>query len=211
MENDVFVTVGKECVCQTEEKKSIFITSVFVVTSREMAQERVGGLQAKYPDATHHCYAYVLKSGYKRSNDDGEPSGTAGTPILNVIEHLGLCNTLVVITRYFGGIKLGAGGLVRAYSSSAAQALRCAGKSLYTLGAKGAVEVDYDDHALVERYLLSIGVTIIGKNFGSGVEITFTTAHDWDEIEATVTDMCRGGAICELKERIYIKMNDIEE
>ena len=128
MDKDTFITVGEECTYEFEEKKSIFIASVFVVTSKEQAQARVDELKQKYYDATHNCYAYVLRDGaYRKFSDDGEPSGTAGMPILNVIERLSLCNTLVVVTRYFGGIKLGAGGLVRAYSTAAAEVLTKAG------------------------------------------------------------------------------------
>ena len=212
MFDESFITVGKECTTEFTEKKSIFISSVFVVTSQQEAEERVSMVRAQYPDATHHCYAYVLKQGaYRRFNDDGEPSGTAGMPILNVIDHLGLCNTLVVVTRYFGGIKLGAGGLVRAYSTGAAQVQTEAGKSIYVKGTRGVIEVDYDDHAIVERYLLANGVVIENKNFAGGVEMTVKMSNSWDEIADAVTDMCRGGAICEMLEHVYVKKDDINE
>ena len=211
MDKDTFITVGEECTYEFEEKKSIFIASVFVVTSKEQAQERVDDLKQKYYDATHNCYAYVLRDGaYRKFSDDGEPSGTAGMPILNVIERLSLCNTLVVVTRYFGGIKLGAGGLVRAYSTAAADVLTKAGKSIYVKGSKGIIDVDYDNLGLVERYLNSNGVTINGKTFGNGVTISVTTNKPWEEIENTVTDICAGGAICELEGNVWVKQSDID-
>ena len=211
MDKDTFITVGEECTYEFEEKKSIFIASVFVVTSKEQAQERVDDLKQKYYDATHNCYAYVLRDGaYRKFSDDGEPSGTAGMPILNVIERLSLCNTLVVVTRYFGGIKLGAGGLVRAYSTAAADVLTKAGKSIYVKGSKGIIDVDYDNLGLVERYLNSNGVTINGKTFGNGVTISVTTNKPWEEIENTVTDICAGGAICELECNVWVKQSDID-
>ena len=211
MDKDTFITVGEECTYEFEEKKSIFIASVFVVTSKEQAQERVDELKQKYYDATHNCYAYVLRDGaYRKFSDDGEPSGTAGMPILNVIERLSLCNTLVVVTRYFGGIKLGAGGLVRAYSTAAADVLTKAGKSIYVKGSRGTIDVDYDNLGLVERYLNSNGVTINGKTFGNGVTISVTTNKPWEEIENTVTDICAGGAICELEGNVWVKQSDID-
>lgn len=211
MDKDTFITVGEECTYEFEEKKSIFIASVFVVTSKEQAQARVDELKQKYYDATHNCYAYVLRDGaYRKFSDDGEPSGTAGMPILNVIERLLLCNTLVVVTRYFGGIKLGAGGLVRAYSTAAAEVLTKAGKSIYVKGSKGVIDVDYDNLGLVERYLNSNGVTVNAKTFGNGVTISVTTNKPWDEIENTVTDICAGGAICELEGNVWVKQSDID-
>ena len=211
MDKDTFITVGEECTYEFEEKKSIFIASVFVVTSREEAQERVDALNKKYADATHNCYAYVLRDGsYRKFSDDGEPSGTAGMPILNVIERLSLCNTLVVVTRYFGGIKLGAGGLVRAYSTAAADVLTKAGKSIYVKGSKGVIDVDYDNLALVERYLVGNGVVINNKNFGNGVSISVTTNKPWEEIDNAVTDICAGGAICELESEVWVKLSNIE-
>lgn len=209
MDNDTFITIGEERSFEFEEKKSVFIANAFVVQSVEEAENAVLKIKKRYPDATHHCYAYVLKSGsYRRFNDDGEPSGTAGMPILNVIEHLALSNTLVVVTRYFGGIKLGAGGLVRAYSTAAAQVLTKAGKSVYVKGSNGTVEVDYDDYAMVERYLASKNVIINNKVFGNGVEMTVTTSLDWNIMENDITDMCRGGALCEFIKNVYVKQND---
>ncbi len=212
MDSDAFITIGDECTCKFEEKRSVFIASAFVVQTVQDAEDAVASVKTQYPDATHHCYAYALRTGaYRRFNDDGEPSGTAGMPILNVIERLSLSNTLVVVTRYFGGIKLGAGGLVRAYSSAAAQVLTKAGKSIYVKGSQGSIEVDYDDLAIVERYLLSRNVKIDNKKFGNGVEMLVTTSLDWNTIENDVIDMCRGGALCEFIRNVYVKQDDVCE
>lgn len=102
-----------------EVKKSQFIAALAHVNSREQALEVISGARQRYPDARHHCWAYVIKSGTSAAmSDDGEPSGTAGKPILSVIQHKGISEIVVVISRYFGGVKLGAGGLVRAYSGA---------------------------------------------------------------------------------------------
>lgn len=106
--------------------KSRFIAWLRPVQSREQALAVVEEARTRYPDASHHCYAYLLgdpASAQAAMNDDGEPSGTAGKPIFNVIQHKGMSDVLVVVTRYFGGVKLGAGGLVRAYAAAAESVL----------------------------------------------------------------------------------------
>lgn len=206
MQESGFTTINNTSEIRYTEKKSVFIAAAFTVQSDAQVQEKLAQVRRAYPDATHHCYGYVLMSGgIKRFSDDNEPSGTAGMPILNVIEKSGLCNTLVVVTRYFGGIKLGAGGLVRAYSTAASQALAAAERAVYIPGSRGVIEVDYDDFGAVERMLLQSGCTITGKSFGSGVSIVLETGCDWDKLAKDVSDMCRGGAICEFSEHIYIK------
>ena len=110
-----------------EEKKSLFHAHAALAESREMAMQVLTTQQIQYPDARHHCWAYLLGAPEQpvslASNDDGEPSGTAGKPMLNVLQHNDIGDVMVVISRYFGGVKLGAGGLVRAYSRATAMAL----------------------------------------------------------------------------------------
>lgn len=119
--------VPKDCLETTYEiKKSRFITRLFSVTNREQAMQALEQARIDYPDARHHCWAYQIgppnSPGTAAMSDDGEPSGTAGKPILNVIQHKDLGDVMVIVIRYFGGIKLGAGGLVRAYSQATQQA-----------------------------------------------------------------------------------------
>lgn len=111
------------------EKKSKFISYVQPVYSEEEALQFLGRIRKKHYDATHNCYAYVLGEtmNVQRSSDDGEPSGTAGLPILEVLRKEELTNSIVIVTRYFGGIMLGAGGLIRAYSEGAARGIKTAG------------------------------------------------------------------------------------
>jgi len=110
-----------------EIKKSKFIAFAAFADSREAAMSHLEMVRQQYPDARHHCWAYLLGSPHTPTSlamaDDGEPSGTAGKPILNVLQHKGIGDVMLIVTRYFGGIKLGAGGLVRAYSASAQQAM----------------------------------------------------------------------------------------
>lgn len=115
-------TVCGESKAEITVERSRFLAVAAGVTDEKQAAEFVAGVAKRFYDATHNCYAFSV-GGAKRFSDDGEPSGTAGKPILNVIEQKKLVNTAVVVTRYFGGVKLGAGGLVRAYSNAAAAAL----------------------------------------------------------------------------------------
>ena len=112
-----------------EIKKSIFITHILPVNSEEEAQQALADLRKKYKDATHNCYAWRINAEriLEKSGDDGEPQGTAGHPMLHVLQMRKLTNVLAVVTRYFGGIKLGAGGLIRAYGRSVSEAIDQAG------------------------------------------------------------------------------------
>ena len=114
-------TIEKQETSELVEKKSKFIANIFYVSTTQEAEEKLEQIRKKYYDARHNCYAYrVIEDGniIDRSSDDGEPSGTAGAPMLNILKKENLCNVLVIVTRYFGGILLGTGGLVRAYSQS---------------------------------------------------------------------------------------------
>ena len=119
MEN--FLTIQEEEQTQVVEKKSRFIAEIYPVTNIQEVQNKIKEIKKKYYDAKHHCIAYrIIEEGrvIERASDDGEPSGTAGLPMLNILKGNKLCNVLVVVTRYFGGILLGTGGLVRAYSEA---------------------------------------------------------------------------------------------
>ena len=115
-------TIDKNIINEITINKSRFITLIYKVTNISEINETLNNLKKEYKDATHYCYAYIIGN-TKRFNDDGEPKSTAGMPILGVLENKKLDNVLAVVIRYFGGIKLGAGGLVRAYSSSVSEAL----------------------------------------------------------------------------------------
>ena len=119
MEN--FLTIQEEEQTQIVEKKSKFIAEIYPVTNIQEVQNKIKEVKKIYYDAKHHCIAYrIIEEGriIERASDDGEPSGTAGAPMLNLLKGNNLCNVLVVVTRYFGGILLGTGGLVRAYSEA---------------------------------------------------------------------------------------------
>ena len=123
----MILTIAKDIRVEQVIQKSRFLCSLKKVATEEEAQAFLRAVKKEFWDATHHCSAYVIDEAVKRSSDDWEPSGTAGIPMLNVLRKQGLTGVAAVVTRYFGGIKLGAGGLARAYGGSVAQAVAAAG------------------------------------------------------------------------------------
>ncbi|MEK7344167.1 MAG: YigZ family protein [Pseudomonadota bacterium] len=153
-------------------KKSRFIACVEPVTGREEAQARVAQLKAAHPDAAHVCWA-LLAGGQSAANDDGEPGGTAGRPMLEVLRHHDLEGVMASVVRYFGGVKLGAGGLVRAYTDAVAQALLTAEKIPRVKQAQLACSVPYALEGLVRRELELAGASLLDVQHGSVVRLRF--------------------------------------
>jgi len=144
----MFKTIKEDSSAEVVEKKSKFIANIFYVESREEAEERIKEVNKKYHDARHNCYAYriVTDDGIvEKASDDGEPFGTAGAPMLNILSKNNLANVLVVVTRYFGGILLGTGGLVKAYSSACALSLEKAGVVERNIADLYKIEINYTD------------------------------------------------------------------
>ena len=155
------------------EKKSKFISTVRPVTCEQEALDFLQEMRSKYSDATHNVYAYVLSSGTARFSDDGEPHGTAGKPILDVITGSGVTNVLITVTRYFGGVLLGTGGLVRAYSTSARDALMSAQRVLMCACTQFDICCDYGNFDRLTRLISECGGMIQNTNFTDKVEIDF--------------------------------------
>lgn len=150
--------------------KSKFITLIYKVENIEKVNEILKELKEKYSDATHHCYAYVLEN-TKKACDDGEPSGTAGMPILNVLDNKCLNNILAVVVRYFGGVKLGAGGLVRAYSNAVSKTLDAAEIVPIIKEVKIKIEFDYSNVNNVNYILKDYKITY--KEFDTNIIYEF--------------------------------------
>lgn len=152
------------------EKKSEFISYVARIETEDEAKEFISSIKKKHADATHNCYAYIIKgTEIARFSDDGEPQGTAGMPILEVIKREGLVGVCVVVTRYFGGILLGAGGLVRAYAKGAKLGIEKAGVAEFCQHLTFDFEVSYSDYEKVLRDLDKNGVLCSGTDFGENV------------------------------------------
>ena len=153
-------------------KRSRFIACVEPVTGREAAQARVAQLRAEHPDAAHVCWA-LLAGGQSAANDDGEPGGTAGRPMLEVLRHQDLQGVLATVVRYFGGVKLGAGGLVRAYTDAVAQALLGANKIPVVRRVHLACSVPYALEGLVRREVEQAQAELLQVGHGSVVTLHF--------------------------------------
>ncbi|HHW71188.1 MAG TPA: YigZ family protein [Clostridiales bacterium] len=192
-----YFSIGKRATQELLINKSRFIGDVFHVVSEDEALENIQSIRDTYPDATHHCYAYYIgvDSIIKRFNDDGEPSGTAGMPILQVIEQREIENVLVVVTRYFGGIKLGAGGLVRAYSKTTAKTLDKAGRVWMELCDKGILTIEYEYLGSVEYFLNQNNIPILDTIYEDKVYIYVISPQPWDELVQRVNDICNGTLI----------------
>jgi len=153
-------------------KKSRFIACIEPMPGREEAQARVSELKAAHPDAAHVCWA-LLAGGQSAANDDGEPGGTAGRPMLDVLRHQDLQGVMASVVRYFGGVKLGAGGLVRAYTDAVAQALLTAEKIPLIKTTELACSVPYALEGLVRREVELARAQLLGVEHGSVVTLRF--------------------------------------
>ena len=153
------------------EKKSRFIGRVWPVETEEEALEKIQEMKKKHYDATHNCWAYIIKDGPVRFSDDGEPGGTAGMPMLQVLQREGLYNIVCVVTRYFGGILLGAGGLVRAYTKGAKIGVDAAGKSMKRVWSVLYLPIPYNYYERVKLEVSAFGGIIRDTQFGADIEL----------------------------------------
>ena len=153
------------------EKKSRFIGRVWCVETEEEALARIQEMKKQHYDATHNCWAYVIKDGPMRFSDDGEPGGTAGNPMMQVLQRENLYNVVCVVTRYFGGVLLGAGGLVRAYTKGAKIAVDAAGKSMKRVWTVLYVPCPYSFYDRVKLEVAAFDGIIRDTQFGAEVEL----------------------------------------
>lgn len=184
------------------EKKSRFIANVRSVKSETEAMDFVNEMKKKYWDAKHNCMAYVVKESFKFS-DDGEPSGTAGKPILDVIMGRQLMNTAVVVTRYFGGILLGTGGLVRAYQRAAIEGLNNSVTAEKQKGIRFDIITDYNGLGKIQYIASNDNVHIINLDYTENVKITVVCKEDmYDGFMKNVVETTSGRAEMSEKEKI---------
>ena len=175
------------------EKKSRFIGRIWPVEKEEEALARIQEMKKKHYDATHNCWAYIIRDGAVRFSDDGEPGGTAGMPMLQVLQREGLFNAVCVVTRYFGGILLGAGGLVRAYTKGAKIAVDAAGKSMKRVWTVLYVPCPYSFYERVRLEAEAFGGIVRKADFGAEVELEllFPEAKTQEFLDR-LTDMTAG-------------------
>ena len=159
------------------EKKSRFIGRVWCVETEEEALEKIQQMKKQHYDATHNCWAYVIRDGGMRFSDDGEPGGTAGNPMMQVLQRENLYNVVCVVTRYFGGVLLGAGGLVRAYTKGAKIAIDAAGKSMKRVWTVLYLPCPYTYYDRVKLEVAAYGGIIRDTQFGAEVEMEILFAE----------------------------------
>ena len=170
----MFKTINQNISAEIVEKKSKFIANVFYVETVEEAEEKVKEIKKKYFDARHNCFAYSVftKDGIvNRFSDDGEPSGTAGGPMLNILNGKELTNVVVIVTRYFGGILLGTGGLIRAYTGAAQEALGKLEDVYKDLGLEAKLITTYPELEKLKYYLKQNQIEITNTEYNEKVEV----------------------------------------
>ena len=195
-----YVTFKENGTVQEEIKKSKFICHVKRVSSEEEARDFINAIKKEHYKATHNCSAFIIgeQSDIKRTSDDGEPSGTAGVPMLGVLENHRITNSCVVVTRYFGGIKLGAGGLIRAYAGSVAQAVREIGlveiKEQVVLG----ITLSYSQYQEFANFLKDHQLAEQDPTFTDQVMTTiFVDKENTNSITAALVELYNGKVIIE--------------
>ncbi|MBQ7398802.1 MAG: YigZ family protein [Clostridia bacterium] len=193
---ETYTTIAKVAEIEFVERKSVFYGYAAPVKTEEEALALVKERRSLMPDATHHVFGYHMKGGIlARYSDDGEPQGTAGMPVLEAIRKSGADDALVVVTRYFGGILLGAGGLVRAYAHTAHLALEAAGIVTYESYAELELACSYSDYQKYQAQLPRFGAVMDDTDFSDRVILRFAVKkHLVDDVRALVREISAGGS-----------------
>ena len=193
---DKRIVIMKGGAAEYAVQRSRFIADTAAVKDEETAQAFLQEIKKKYYDARHHCYGWILEGGRrKKSGDDGEPSGTAGAPILAALERQGITDGLIVVTRYFGGIKLGTGGLTRAYAHAAAQGLAASTLAELQTLRRVAVTVAYPLFSPLENWLQKNEIRVADKSYAENVTLTlYLTSDATETVKKAVADLTAGQA-----------------
>lgn len=203
----MFYTIKDECSAEITEKKSKFMCNVFHVESVQEAEDKLNIIRKKYHDARHNCYVYkVVEEDAFKASDDGEPSGTAGVPMLNIVNGRNLSNILVVVTRYFGGILLGTGGLVRAYSLATTTALDDSNIIKQEMGLEASFNVEYKELEEVRYHLKNRNIVISGQEYLENVKV-FVEGREEDILKLQNEKLSER---VELKDFVVLKKKYIE-
>lgn len=189
-----YVCVKGETRTEKTIERSRFLSACKKTETEEEARAFIDAVKKEHPFATHNCYAYIAERGsVARYSDDGEPQGTAGLPMLEAIKGKGLCNTTVVVTRYFGGIKLGAGGLVRAYGGAASDVLALAGKEEHIPSVLFSLTLSYDRYSAFLSKKESFRHKILSSDFGETILVTLAVPEeDSSRFFADMNDLFAG-------------------
>ena len=199
-----FKTLSKPSETEMTERRSVFLGYASPVTTEEEALEFIAKIKKRHSDATHNVYAYILRGSISRFSDDGEPHGTAGLPVLEVLRKEDVTDAVIVVTRYFGGILLGAGGLVRAYSASAKLALDAAVVKECKPFVLFGITCGYGEYQKLGRLFELNGVKNAETEYGEGVCVTACCPDErYDALCVAVRDVTGGKAMPERKDVLY--------
>jgi uncharacterized YigZ family protein len=204
---DRYLTVARAGVHESEIKRSRFLCALAPVDSEEAAQAFVRAVRRKHPAASHNCFAYVIGPDGRlhRASDDGEPGGTAGTPMLQVLLAREVRDTVAVVTRYYGGVQLGAGGLARAYGGAVAAALDETGTAERRRLALVTVTVGHQRAGRLENELRAAGHTVRGVGYGAEVTIALGVPADrLEPFRSWLADTTSGAASCAVEGTAYV-------
>lgn len=185
-------TIENNTISEFEIKKSRFIGYTFKIQNTVDVEKNLNKLSEEHSDATHICYGYVL-NGQEKCSDNGEPSGTAGLPILEVIKKNGLTNVLVVSVRYFGGIKLGAGGLIRAYSKSASLVIKDSGIKELEQYSLYDVEIEYNNVQMLNKIAKDNDIKILNTTYSNNVICSVASKCDINVISSVALSINKTG------------------
>ncbi len=197
--SELYTTIKNIGYAEYEEKRSRFIGQAMHVTTEEQAVAFVKQIKAKYHDARHNVYAYVLRSGEIKYSDDGEPQGSAGLPVLDCIRKAGVEDACVVVTRYFGGILLGTGGLLRAYTKAAVSALENAGITTYEQFTEMSIDCSYSDYQRIVFELSRVEAVVDNVDYAEGVTVRFAVkADNAAAVRERLFELCAGRSAAEI-------------
>jgi uncharacterized YigZ family protein len=194
-----YISLQKSGFSEYTEKRSVFYGYASPVLTEQEAIEFVKKIKEKHSDARHNVYAYMLReNNTQRFSDDGEPHGTAGLPLLDTLRKSGITDSVIVVTRYFGGILLGTGGLVRAYSTAAKEAVEDAGIVKYVLYKKAKITVSYSDYQKLIYFLDKREIKHSGEVFDIQVSLNANVLpSDWEAVVTSIADATGGKAMIE--------------
>jgi len=210
---DEFVTILENSTGEIVVKKSRFIASLFPVETEDAANEIIEGIRKKYWDATHNCYAYIVGTGnpIMRFSDDGEPSRTAGKPMLDILLAHRLTNVLAVVTRYFGGTLLGTGGLVKAYQGAVLEGLKNSKVITKQLGFKTSVITDYNLVGKLQHFAATENIAVLSCDYTDIVNMTLLVpVTRADMLTKKITELTNGSASINITEQVYFTIIDGE-
>ena len=192
-----YKTVKKECAVEFTEKKSVFICSIKSVSDEKSAADFINKIRGEYNGASHNVYAYIIRnSNAVRFSDDGEPASTAGVPALSVLQKSGLTNVAAVVTRYFGGILLGAGGLVRAYSHSVSLAVSEAGITVFENYTEFDAVCAYSDYDKLSKFINAEKIILDNTVFSENITVSLAVKYDrFEKIQGDIINLTNGKAV----------------